>query len=95
MSPGPIPPGPLVPFAWITLGYGVALVIALLFALSGCSSAQPNRECSEESVAALVARCATLVRLECSPRPEEPCAAEDTCDAELAALCPKAQAVTP
>ncbi len=69
----------------------VALMLLLVWWLSGCASLeQPRRECDERSVAELVARCTALVRLECSPDPEKPCAAEDTCDAELAQLCPKA-----
>ncbi len=91
MSPVAVPPGPLVPAFWIAVGFAVAFVAVLL--LSGCSAAQSSRQCDEAAVGALVARCTALVKLECSPDPEKPCAAEDTCDAELAALCPRA--VTP
>ncbi len=89
MKAGPVPPGPLVPVAYL-LALWVIAGLALAWILSGCSAAQSSRQCDEAAVGALVARCTALVKLECSPDPEKPCAAEDTCDAELAALCPKA-----
>ncbi len=86
MTPGPIPPGPLVPAAWF-LAAGL-LVIAFVLLLTGCSSAQlPPDKCTPLHQRAYLAACERVVLLECS-REGSLCPDLAVCHEVLAEVCP-------
>lgn len=83
---GTIPPGPLVPAFWITAGFFVAFVAALL--LTGCSSSQlPPDKCTPLHQRAYLAACERAVLLECS-REGSLCPDLAVCHEVLAEVCP-------
>jgi hypothetical protein len=83
---GPVPPGPLVPAAWIAFGFLVAFVAVL--PLSGCSSTRlPPEKCTPLHQRAYLAACERTVLLECS-RENALCPDLAVCKEALAEVCP-------
>jgi hypothetical protein len=87
VSPGPIPPGPLVPAAWFFGAFALAFVVAVLL-LTGCSSSQlPPDKCTPLHQRAYLAACERAVLLECS-REGSLCPDLAVCHEVLAEVCP-------
>lgn len=94
MSPGPVPPGPLLPaavfgFLWLALALFVAALV------TGCNQQRLTPgACDAREVARFTAECRVEVEATCGPPPAF-CAAEEACDAELCVACPKAAGCKP
>jgi uncharacterized protein YceK len=80
----PVPPGPLVPAAWITLGFAVAFAVVLL--LTGCGSTQlPADKCTDAHKGAYRRACVNAVQFECESG--RLCPDVAICDEAIAKVC--------
>lgn len=80
-------PGPLVPTFWF--GLAIAVGIALMLWLTGCSSARlPPEKCKPLHQRAYLAACERALRLECEMRPDLACPDVAICREALAEVCP-------